>query len=240
VGHGRGRDAIWRQRKPRRRLRAAPHISGQYADVETGDAENGDTTSEGGVTLSHNWHRTYDPTLGRYLQSDPIGLAGGLNRFAYVGGNPVGAIDPDGQLAFLAVVPFIVGVIGSVAIDLAIQTQIEGKSLRCVNLTSVGVSALAGLIPGGAIKKPIDAYRAAAQTEKGARRVIKGFQSISKAKAKSDIIDGVGWTINAFLASTNLGLQVPKVLPEYTIGDDCECQTSEEPIVGLRGGYSFD
>ena len=60
---------------------------GQYADVETGD----DAT-----TLSHNWHRTYDPTLGRYLQSDPIGLAGGLNRFAYVGGNPVGAVDPMG------------------------------------------------------------------------------------------------------------------------------------------------
>ena len=64
---------------------------GQYADVETGDAANGDI-----VTLSHNWHRTYDPTLGRYLQSDPIGLAGGLNRYAYVGGNPVGAIDPYG------------------------------------------------------------------------------------------------------------------------------------------------
>ena len=59
---------------------------GQYADAETG-AE---------ITLSHNWHRTYDPTLGRYLQADPIGLAGGLNRFAYVGGNPMGFVDPTG------------------------------------------------------------------------------------------------------------------------------------------------
>lgn len=62
---------------------------GQYADLETGGQGED-------VTLSHNWHRTYDPTLGRYLQSDPIGLAVGLNRFAYVGGNPVSYVDPTG------------------------------------------------------------------------------------------------------------------------------------------------
>jgi RHS repeat-associated protein len=57
---------------------------GQYYDQETG--------------LHQNYFRDYDPTLGRYIESDPIGLAGGINTYSYAANNPINLVDPDGML----------------------------------------------------------------------------------------------------------------------------------------------
>ncbi len=52
---------------------------GQYYDQETG--------------LSYNYYRDYDPSIGRYIQSDPIGLQGGINLYTYAAVNPSNVID---------------------------------------------------------------------------------------------------------------------------------------------------
>jgi len=44
----------------------------------------------------YNWNRHYSPVLGRYITSDPIGLASGLNPFSYVNNRPLNLIDPTG------------------------------------------------------------------------------------------------------------------------------------------------
>jgi RHS repeat-associated protein len=56
---------------------------GQYYQVETG--------------LNYNYERDYDPAVGRYIESDPIGLAGGsYSPYNYAYGDPVGNVDPLG------------------------------------------------------------------------------------------------------------------------------------------------
>jgi hypothetical protein len=134
-----------------------------------------------------------------------------------VGGNPLSWVDPDGQLVF---VPILGAMLVGAAIDVLIQTQIENKSLRCVNLTSTLVSAGLGAIPGSSLIKPYKAYKAAAKNEKGIRRILPKFSSQEKQDNMNDLLLAANLGAYSFIA----GLEIPKFLPEYTLGDDCECQ----------------
>jgi RHS repeat-associated protein len=61
-------------------------LPGQRYDKETG--------------LHYNYYRDYDSGLGRYIQSDPVGLIGGLNTYAYVAQSPLSLVDLQGLATF--------------------------------------------------------------------------------------------------------------------------------------------
>jgi RHS repeat-associated protein len=57
---------------------------GQYSQAETG--------------INQNVRRDFDPQVGRYIESDPMGQKAGINTYAYVSNNPIWFVDPDGLL----------------------------------------------------------------------------------------------------------------------------------------------
>jgi RHS repeat-associated protein len=81
---------------------------GQYYQAETG--------------LNYNYSRDYDPQTGRYVESDPIGLGGGVNTYAYTAGNPVSFIDPTGL--------YLTSVDAACAIDPGFCAEIMGQIIQ--------------------------------------------------------------------------------------------------------------
>jgi RHS repeat-associated protein len=86
------------------------------ANTATGSNAFGEQASAGTVTdfnlrfpgqyadgngLSYNYFRDYEAASGRYVESDPIGLRGGISSFGYVEGNPTQLSDPQGLASFL-------------------------------------------------------------------------------------------------------------------------------------------
>jgi RHS repeat-associated protein len=107
---------------------------GQYADEETG--------------YSYNYFRDYDPTLGRYLQSDPLGLVADLNPYSYVAGNPLNAVDPTGEYAWLIAMGS--GAASGAALDLLMQLSMNGWNFACLDYGELLGSAAIGALLGAA------------------------------------------------------------------------------------------
>ena len=140
-------------------------LPGQYFDAETG--------------LHQNWNRDYAPGIGRYVQADPIGLAGGLNVYQYAYGNPGAYIDPNGEFA-------LVGAVVGGALNFGWQLWQNGGRLECINIGDVVNWAAIGSGFGGIVRSGINLGFRAEMGKWGA----KGSWTNARYKVPHFHIDG--------------------------------------------------
>jgi len=153
---------------------------GQYADAETGTD----------IVLSHNHHRTYDPTLGRYLSIDPVtfmdtGAPEMFNRYAYAINDPINHNDPTGEIpaiAACAAIPACRGAVGTVvgAVAGGVGAAISGDNI----LKGAGKGAVVGGVGAGTLSP------AAATGTAGALGFADGAISSDSETLGGKVVDG--------------------------------------------------
>jgi len=124
---------------------------GQYFDAETG--------------LHYNYMRYYDPEIGRYITTDPLGLIAGINTYTYAAGNPLAAIDPTGEIIPVVagwLVKSLFSATVAVVLEIASQYFFNGGHIECIDWADVIMMGVVGAatfgLPG--LGKAYKSYKA--------------------------------------------------------------------------------
>jgi RHS repeat-associated protein len=147
--------------------------------------------------------RYYSPLFPGFISEDPITFGGGqLSFYAYVNGMPTGMRDPDGKFG-------IAGALIGAGIDIGIQMLVQHRSLRCVNFSSVLVSAAVGFFTPGWLKV--------------AKAFGGGAAASAAAEAAGDFTAGELGFLQGTGAATGQVMKRAVKDKGMTIGSECEC-----------------
>ncbi len=150
---------------------------GQYYDQESG--------------LYYNYFRDYDPELGRYTQSDPIGLAGGINTYGYAYQNPVMYTDPRGLI-----IPQVAGGVGGFTFGL-LSAIGQGQTGWCAIRSGLYAGVAGAVSGGGSVVTAMLVSSAISVAEQAGRN---GFDKVSYLEAGANgLTAGLGGKLGGLL-----------------------------------------